>query len=313
MTLLVLSRSGIFRWKGLMMVSATSGNISSSSSNISNNPSCSRENEFEAVAKIQRRTMGTGARGSRGLGWYTKYRSGLGGRHLQGIERVPREELEVINESLLSFGTTWYGITLEVGTMTNPVSSTGIKEEDDNMNMAGQEKNRYTLRMELATAALPLTTTNFHKLCHSYEGTILHKVEKNVGLCLGDVDGRMGRGGRCHPSLSITGKLPYTEPLVMNHLAGTVSMITPGIDRIDSRFLICTQDSRHLDGRFLGFGRLAPESLVICQELEKTLKTVLGRPIIDVRVVECGPIIDGVIAQIVNEDDMDDRKENEIA
>lgn len=272
-----------------------------------------------------RRTFGTGARGARGLGWYQKYRDGRGGRHLQGRQHdwESRDVLEQLNNSVFNFGSSWHYIKLQVEQSANmdekekdeeeEVETTNNNESDDvDRDDAGKDDTTpaadtsnatpaadstpgsiiYELRLELATAAMPLTTQNFQLLAPQYVDTIVHRIEKKVGLCLGDVRNTLGKSGYCHPSLSPTGKLLETEPLVLSHLEGIVTMISPGVDKVDSRFLLCTHDAHHLDGRFVPFGRLSPESLEICKELERTQMTKLGLPNLEIKIIECGPVLD---------------------
>jgi len=221
------------------------------------------------ISKVIQRRFGTGARGARGLGWYQKYRDGEGGRHLQG-ELFDRdiEELESINNQVFAMGSENAYLDIKID---------------------GEEIHRLT--MELATAALPLTTKNFLLLCEDgmYTDTIIHRLQKNVGIVLGDVSMRKGKGGYCHPSLSIDGKLPETEPLVISHLPGIVSMTSPGVDKVDSRFLCCSHELPHLDGRFVGFGRLFPESLEKILDWLDTQHTVGGGfPNVEMKIVSCG-------------------------
>jgi cyclophilin family peptidyl-prolyl cis-trans isomerase len=205
------------------------------------------------------------------LGWYQNYRAGKGGRHLQGrYWDRDAEELAEINNEVFAMGSELSFIDLKIGD-TDVI---------------------HRLEMELATAALPLTTRNFQLLCEDghYQNTIVHRIERNVGICLGDVDNRQGKGGRCHPSLSISGKLPETEPLVISHLPGIVTMTCPGVDKVDSRFLLVSKEAPHLDGLFVGFGRLSGDSLAIVRELEETVHTQRGLPTCGITIVDCGKL-----------------------
>ena len=285
----------------------------------------------------QQRQFGTGARGSRGLGWYQKYREGRGGRHLQGpqFDRESRDVLAEMNDTVFRMGSTWY--TIRLCEMASPpvvsssssdserakTTTTGTtntieisdneekKDGDDLTNAANNDDDdskNYTfhdLHLELATAAMPLTTTNFDLLSPQYTNTIVHRIEKKVGLCLGDVRMNLGRSGLCHASLSKTGKLPTTEPLVLSHLAGIVTMVSTGVDKVDSRFMLCTADSYQLDGRFVAFGRLSPESLAICQEIESSHYTTRGLPNVEIRVVSCGPLVEKTNAAVGEVKDSD--------
>jgi len=230
---------------------------------------------------LTRRCFGTGAKGARGVGWYEKYRKGEGGRHLQGqyFDRNSTE-LETINNTVFNFG--------------NQVAYIDIEIENNTFNEGTTENNIHRITMELATAALPLTTTNFKLLCEDglYNDTIVHRIQKDVGFCMGDIDQMKGKGGYCHSSLSKTGKLLETEPTVVTHMPGIVTMMSAGVDKIDSRFMIVTKESPQLDGRFLGFGRLLPESLETVLKLESTQRTIRGTPIAKMKIVSCGLLID---------------------
>jgi cyclophilin family peptidyl-prolyl cis-trans isomerase len=217
----------------------------------------------------QRASFGTGSRGSRGLGWYQKYREGRGGRHLQGKYWDRNvEELQDLNQTVFNFGSDGHYLDLKIGS------------------------DVHRLELELATAALPMTTQNFQLLSQDgfYQDTIVHRIEKKVGLCMGDVNKKEGKSGHCHASLGPHGKLPETEPLVLSHLAGVVTMVCPGVDKVDSRFILLSEDAPHLDGMFVGFGRLNEASLAIVKELESTHYTTRGLPNVEMKIVASGPL-----------------------
>ena len=52
---------------------------------------------------------------------------------------------------------------------------------------------------------------------------------------MGDIDRKRGKGGYCHLPLSPTGKLLKTEPLVVTHLLGIVTMMFADVNKIDSK------------------------------------------------------------------------------
>ena len=84
-------------------------------------------------------------------------------------------------------------------------------------------------------------------------------------------------------------------------------MVSTGVDKVDSRFMLCTADAYQLDGRFVAFGRLSPESLAICQEIEKSHYTTLGLPNVEIRVVSCGPRAEGTLNCAVVSETSDDQ------
>jgi cyclophilin family peptidyl-prolyl cis-trans isomerase len=221
-------------------------------------------------AVIVRRTFASGgSRGSRGHGWFQKYRQGLGGRHLQGEywDAPSEEEWQEWNDSVFAYGSQHVSLTLEI---------------DGNA--------QHTLELELATAVLPKTTRNFQLLLEdgSYTDSSVYRIEKGVGLCMGDVLGMDGKGGKCHESMALIkgGSTMETEPLVLAHIPGIVTMMAPGIDKVDSRFMLCTHRAPQLDGRHVAFARLSnEESLKLVQHWEESVFTKRGRPTIEMKVV----------------------------
>ena len=227
------------------------------------------------------RQMGTGSRGARGHGWFQKYREGKGGRHLQGryhYRNIP--ELLQINDQVFSFNDT--------STEDNLVYLDVAVDKDD----------IHRIVIELASKALPNTCTNFRKLCNShndtedecewgYQNTNVYKIEKNVGLCMGDVVGLDGKGGMCHPSVYQKEKIPYTfahESQAISHAEpGIVSMLSSGLDKNDSRFIITTQDAPQLDGLYVAFGRVQ-QRMDFIQHLSQSIYTRKGKPSVNIEI-----------------------------
>lgn len=238
------------------------------------------------------RSMATGTRGARGHGWLRKYRAGLGGRHLQG--RWHWRDVDELNE-----------INDQVFAMNETLNA------DDNipteayldLSVAGDTPRRVVI--ELASAALPKTTENFRLLCQEksadsneeeegasggYENTSVYKIEKTVGLCMGDVVSNDGSGGRCHPKIG-TSQTPFSfgdEGFLLSHTQpGMVSMMSPGVHRNDSRFLITTTGAAQLDGRFVAFGRVK-EGMDVIEDIATSVFTKRGRPTVEIKVAGCG-------------------------
>ncbi|KAL9188651.1 hypothetical protein ACHAXT_007029 [Thalassiosira profunda] len=229
------------------------------------------------------RCMATGTRGARGHGWLKKYRAGLGGRHLQGRWHFRDvEELNSINDEVFAL-------------------NENLSKEDNipteaylDLSVAGEAPRRVTI--ELAAAALPKTCENFRLLCDQsgeeggYESTSVYRIEKTVGLCLGDVVFDDGTAGRCHPKMG-SFKSPYTfedEGFLVSHTTpGIVSMMSSGSHRNDSRFLITTADAAQLDGRFVAFGRVK-EGMDVVEDIATSVFTKRGRPTVEVKVAGCG-------------------------
>ena len=62
----------------------------------------------------------------------------------------------------------------------------------------------------------------------------------------------------CHPEYSSPGGTKFfpDEPAVVSPQRGVLVMVTGGVDKNESRFMILTDESPHLDGRCVGFGRV---------------------------------------------------------
>ena len=162
------------------------------------------------------------------------------------------------------------------------------------LDLAVAGKSSHRIVIELASKALPHTAANFKLLCRdkSYAQSTVYKIEKTVGLCMGDILYNTGQSGRCHPSFS-TPASPYSfkdEGYYISHTSpGIVSMMSPGVHSNDSRFLITTSDAPQLDGRFVAFGRVKEGTMEgITEELVKGVFTKRGRPTVDIVVTDCG-------------------------
>lgn len=238
------------------------------------------------LSQQQRYLSSGGTRGARGHGWLHQYRKGEGGRHLQGrYHDRDREKLVSINNEVFSLNET-YKETTDIP------SKVYI-----DLSVEGEEESRQRVAIELASAALPKTCKNFIALCQDedlgYKSTKLFRVEKNVGLCLGDnTPANNGKGGRCHPSAADQPQNPNIfshEALVLSHSQkGIVTMLSSGLDKNDSRFMITTvDDAPHLDGKFVAFGRVTEGLENLVQIAENTF-TKKGRPTINIEVANCG-------------------------
>ena len=248
---------------------------------------------------VHHRTFATGTRGARGHGWLKKYRAGLGGRHLQGRWHYRDvDELNAINNEVFNMNA-----SLPIGDVNSKT------EAYLDLSVAGASPRRIVI--ELATAALPKTTENFRLLCQEkghddgnsdenkgggakgYISTLVYKIEKTVGLCLGDVVSNDGTGGRCHPKMG-TYTSPYSfndEGFFISHTGpGIVSMMSPGVHRNDSRFLITTCGSPQLDGRFVAFGRVKGNGMDVINDIVSGVFTKRGRPTVLISVADCGVI-----------------------
>ena len=261
---------------------------------------------IQTRTRTQTRGFATGTRGSRGHGWLHKYRKGLGGRHLQG--RYHNRDLEkrvAINNQVFALNDNHNHNRKE---RKRNVAFLDLKIEDKN------ETQRVTI--ELASEVLPNTCENFMALCTgtsgtstsssstststqnengTYQNSKVFKIAPKVGICLGDVtEANNGLQGTCHsstPNQNATGS-PDTfahESTVLSHAQkGMVSMLSTGLDKNDSRFMITTvEDAPHLDGRYVAFGRVM-EGLDVLEGLVKNVYTKKGRPQKSISIVNCG-------------------------
>ena len=304
-----------------------------------------------------------GSRGSRGHGWYLKYREGRGGRHLQGDYWDRKEQhydMNVWNDAVLGLGCQYVYLDVAVeppatataiATANSVASGSNSESEDlveqkeeyegsdidvtpsegDDDDAEGadsiESKQQHVtvsspprtieaapaplaterLVMRVASTIMPETCINFMGLCQdaAYKDTILYRIEKQVGICGGDVLTNTGKTGRCWQDFPYESKgqklllrpnplrrsLPPSkeEPMAMWHVAGTVSMLCPTVNEVDSRFILCGKDAPHLDGIHRAFGTLEPQSLAKVQEWQETVLTSYGKPkSVTLRIVGCG-------------------------
>ncbi|CAB9530393.1 PPIases accelerate the folding of proteins (By similarity) [Seminavis robusta] len=291
-----------------------------------------------------------GSHGSRGHGWYIKYREGRGGRSLQG-EYWDRNQhhwdLQHWNDAVLSLGSqfVYLDIAVEPPTTGGDVvaASPSVAEDSEDISVAvpkeeeseendatgtstsaeapEKDKTSFTvdqpsitterLIMQVASTVMPETCINFIGLIQeaAYKNTILYRIEREVGICGGDVLTNTGGTGQCWQSFPYDNAVPNTrirpsplrrdlpppadEPLAMWHTAGTVAMLCAKVNEIDSRFILCAHDSPHLDGIHRAFGKLTPESLAVIQEWQTSVLTSYGKPkSATLRIVDCGVLED---------------------
>jgi cyclophilin family peptidyl-prolyl cis-trans isomerase len=279
-----------------------------SSSHFSSLQDCSQYSSAADAAaggsSSHRRFFATGTRGSRGHGWYTNYRAGKGGRHLQG-EYYERNMDECLrwNEAILEMGfrQAYFDVVCE------PRSSEVVQQDKKGCTIApvlealSGEKHR--LYIDLADTVMAETSANFIDLClketDGYKGSLLYRFERNVGACGGDVLTNTGRAGKAAHGSPLT----YTvqrDPLAMWHVPGTITMLVARVGDIDSRFVLCTEWAPHLDGINRAFGRLTEGSLAVVKKWQSTLLTRNGVPSsYDLVVVGCGTVTESIVSSDV--------------
>lgn len=238
----------------------------------------------------QQRTFAKGSKGSRGHGWLHHYRAGNKGRHLQGKFHYRNvDERNQVNEEVFAFGTKEVFLDLKV-ILNNNNNKTEIETETESEGDPTSETKRIIL--ELASTALPQTCENFIKLIEDgyYLNTNIYKIEKNVGICLGDILHRDGRGGKCHPSISNTGYFNHESYVLSHTTPGMVTMLSPGVHRNNSKFCITTNDCPQLDGRFSAFARIKQQTDGYNHILDiiNSVHTKKGRPNTEIQIVGAG-------------------------
>ena len=229
---------------------------------------------------------GGGARGARGHGWWINYRAGKGGRHLQGeYSHLDVDALAAWNDAVFSLGSKSVYMDIQI----EPLHKDSGSDEE--------EKEQHRLVIELASEVFPLATQNFMELLEidqdGYRSSTLHRVEKSVGL----LGGHVWQGtGKCSETLRMATSatsMEQSEKMVLSHLPGIVTMMSQRVKEIDSRFMLCTHHSPHMDGKAVAIGRLDDESLKKVQLWESTLITQNGHPTnVALRVSDCGVLDD---------------------
>mmetsp|Transcript_17089 Transcript_17089/g.38451 ORF Transcript_17089/g.38451 Transcript_17089/m.38451 type:complete len:325 (-) Transcript_17089:241-1215(-) len=253
-----------------------------------------------------RKGSGGGARGTRSRGWLTKYREGRGGRHLPVSDDTELEQRRKLNDFIFSLN------KKEGLSPTKTVADKIVTEKNDSTTSAeplptkayldisidGTDSQRVTI--ELASAVLPKTVGNFLSLCEGvllkdesnsielgYKNTRVHHVEKKVGICFADALKTL----RCAPDFAEIqpgGCTFKDEGFYLTHSSpGMVSMISPGVHRNGSRFIITTNIAKHLDGKYVSFGKVI-DGMEVIMDIGTNIFTKKGVPTKDVVLVGCG-------------------------
>lgn len=122
-----------------------------------------------------------GTRGSRGTGWLTKYREGLGGRHLQGRWNVDVEEMKEWNDTVVAMCDSRTKVFFDL----EYEAEEGSEDYGDGTGEGGDDTRKVgRVTVELLDNLLPLSTGNF--IARAVEaagaGGCVERVEKNVGV-----------------------------------------------------------------------------------------------------------------------------------
>jgi cyclophilin family peptidyl-prolyl cis-trans isomerase len=200
-----------------------------------------------------------GNRGSRGLGWYQKYREGRGGRHLQPKPPVDYALNDKIFDDVSESSSNKY--YLEVG-------------------IDGKEKGRVVL--ELATKHLPITSLRVGAALEQGMpvDSKIDYIEKGVGCVINKLV-PIEEGS--------TPSYFDDENHLITHDKGIVTLMNAGRDlNTGLSFMITTAPSPHLDGKYVAFGRVI-EGMDVLQGCHDIF-TMRGKPSKPVQILSSGKL-----------------------
>ncbi len=140
--------------------------------------------------------------------------------------------------------------------------------------------------IELFSDVVPKTCHNFRTLCQkSYQGAPFHRIIKDFMIQGGDFTNGNGTGG-----MSIYGDkfpdenfdIPHDQPYLL-------SMANSGKNTNGSQFFITTNETPHLDGKHVVFGRLV-DGFDLIDELNNIETDQKDKPIHNVTILDSGII-----------------------
>eukprot|EP00928_Gymnodinium_smaydae_P033577 TRINITY_DN2400_c0_g1_i1.p1 TRINITY_DN2400_c0_g1~~TRINITY_DN2400_c0_g1_i1.p1 ORF type:complete len:732 (+),score=218.60 TRINITY_DN2400_c0_g1_i1:147-2342(+) len=154
------------------------------------------------------------------------------------------------------------------------------------------------IEFELFADVVPKTAENFRCLCTGektvgkdgtrlfYLGSVFHRIIPGFMCQGGDFTNGDGTGGE-----SIYGKKFEDENFKKKHTKGCLSMANAGPHTNGSQFFICTDDTRHLDGKHVVFGEVKA-GYDIVQKME-TLGSMSGKTSKTITILNCGEVNTG--------------------
>nr|QMV80830.1 peptidylprolyl cis-trans isomerase 23 [Clitoria ternatea] len=155
--------------------------------------------------------------------------------------------------------------------------------------------------VELYHDVVPKTCENFRALCTGekgigpntgvplhFKGSCFHRVIKGSMIQGGDISAGDGTGGE-----SIYGLKFEDENFELKHeRKGMLSMANSAPNTNGSQFFITTTRTSHLDGKHVVFGKVV-KGMGVVRSIEHVAIGDDDRPVLDVKIVDCGEILEG--------------------
>ncbi|GMH91381.1 hypothetical protein TrVE_jg9272 [Triparma verrucosa] len=181
---------------------------------------------------------GGGTRGSRGHGWYLKYREGRGGRHLQGRWNVDVAEMEKWNDKIMEMS-----LALkknEQATAHFDLKWDGSGEQATTTEEGGEEEQGGRVHVDLADGLLPLTCGNFVGRLNALDLGCVERVEKGVGVLFSVTDSvAEGVGRELRREVGLVGRKDFLhdealEEAEYEHLSSIHNVVDKDNNPLDS-------------------------------------------------------------------------------
>ncbi len=159
------------------------------------------------------------------------------------------------------------GLFIMVNTKSNVKVSEGHK-------VAVLQTNYGTIKIELYSKEMPITTGNFEKLVSKgfYNNVIFHRIIDGFMIQGGDPTGT-GMGG---PGYEI--KDEFTKSALDQNNRGTIAMANAGPNTGGSQFFINLANNNYLDGRHPVFGKVV-EGMDVVDKIAKVATNQNDKPL----------------------------------
>ncbi len=136
------------------------------------------------------------------------------------------------------------------------------------------------IKLELDSAAAPVTVANFTKLAKEgfYNGLIFHRVIEGFMIQGGDPTGS-GMGGADE---NIVGEFAINgHPNPISHVRGVISMArAQHPNSASSQFFIVHKDAKYLDGQYAAFGKVV-EGMDVVDRIAGVRTNMMDKPLVE--------------------------------